>query len=88
MGTASRPAGGGEDGITVSAQPAGLRRETIPDAFNAGAFAYDRLVGANPGYHKHLWLSAQRMRLPGAGRGLRLLDARCGTVAAAPHAEI
>jgi len=79
----------------MSARPAGPRRETVPDAFDAGAFAYDRLVGANPGYHKHLWLSAQRMRLPGEGRGLRLLDAGCGTgastaalLAAAPHAEI
>ena len=79
----------------MSTRPTGLHRETIPDAFDAGAFAYDRLVSANPGYHKHLWLSAQRMRLPGAGRGLRLLDAGCGTgastaalLAAAPHAEI
>jgi ubiquinone/menaquinone biosynthesis C-methylase UbiE len=67
----------------------------VPPAFDAGAPAYDRLVGANPGYHAHLRLSAQRMRLPGEGRGLRLLDAGCGTgastaalLAAAPHAEI
>ena len=79
----------------MSAQPPGLRRETVPAAFDAGAFTYDRLVGANPGYHQHLRLSARRMRLPDAGRGLRLLDAGCGTgastaalLAAAPHAEI
>jgi ubiquinone/menaquinone biosynthesis C-methylase UbiE len=67
----------------------------IPDAFDAGAPAYDKLVGANPGYHSHLRLSVQRMRLPGDGAGLRLLDAGCGTgastaalVAAAPKAEI
>jgi hypothetical protein len=60
----------------VSAQPAGLRRETIPDAFDAGAFAYDRLVGANPGYHKHLWLYAQRMRL----RDARLTGVHSETV--------
>jgi ubiquinone/menaquinone biosynthesis C-methylase UbiE len=67
----------------------------IPGAFNAGASAYDKLVGANPGYHSHLRLSAQRMRLPAQGAGLRLLDAGCGTgastaalVAVAPQAEI
>lgn len=67
----------------------------VPDAFDAGAEAYDGLVGANPGYHRHLRLSAQRMQLPDHGRGLRLLDIGCGTGAstaalldAAPHAEI
>ncbi|MGV0791820.1 class I SAM-dependent methyltransferase [Mycolicibacterium sp. XJ1819] len=67
----------------------------IPAAFDAGASAYDSLVGANPGYHAHLRISAQRMGLPDSGRGLRLLDAGCGTgastaalLAAAPHAEI
>ncbi|HEY0936876.1 MAG TPA: class I SAM-dependent methyltransferase [Trebonia sp.] len=79
----------------MTAQPAGLQRETVPAAFDAGAFAYDRLVGANPGYHEHLRLSARRMRLPDRGRGLRLLDAGCGTgastaalLAVAPGAEI
>lgn len=67
----------------------------VPAAFDVGAPAYDALVGANPGYHNHLRLSADRMQLPNAGRGLRLLDAGCGTgastaalLAAAPHAEI
>ena len=67
----------------------------IPRAFDGGASAYDKLVGANPGYHAHLLLSAQRMRLPDNGRGLRLLDAGCGTGAStaalravAPSAEI
>lgn len=67
----------------------------VPDAFDAGADAYDGLVGANPGYHEHLRQSAQRMALPDQGRGLRLLDIGCGTGAstaalleAAPHAEI
>jgi ubiquinone/menaquinone biosynthesis C-methylase UbiE len=79
----------------VRTRSAAPRRETVPAAFDAGAFAYDRLVGANPGYHEHLRLSALRMRLPDAGRGLRLLDAGCGTgastaalLAAAPDAEI
>jgi ubiquinone/menaquinone biosynthesis C-methylase UbiE len=73
----------------------GLPRREVPTAFNVGARAYDRLVGANPGYHANLALSARRMRLPGGGRGLRLLDAGCGTGAStaallevAPEAEI
>ncbi len=73
----------------------GLARGDVPDAFDAGADAYDRLVGANPGYHTNLRRSVQRMGLPGNGRGLRLLDAGCGTgastaalLAAAPEAEI
>jgi ubiquinone/menaquinone biosynthesis C-methylase UbiE len=72
-----------------------LRRSQVPAAFDVGAAAYDKLVGANPGYHDHLRLSAQRMGLPDGGRGMRLLDAGCGTgastaalLAAAPHAEI
>lgn len=67
----------------------------VPAAFDDGAPAYDRLVDSNPGYHAHLRISAQRMRLPDSGRGLRLLDAGCGTGAStaallsvAPHAQI
>ncbi|KUI18763.1 ubiquinone biosynthesis methyltransferase UbiE [Mycobacterium sp. GA-1285] len=67
----------------------------VPAAFDEGAPAYDTLVDSNPGYHAHLRISAQRMRLPDEGRGLRLLDAGCGTGAStaallsvAPHAEI
>jgi ubiquinone/menaquinone biosynthesis C-methylase UbiE len=67
----------------------------VPAAFDAGAPQYDGLVGANPGYHAHLRISATRVGLPDAGRGLRLLDVGCGTgastaalLAAAPHAEI
>lgn len=67
----------------------------VPAAFDDGARAYDTLVDANPGYHAHLRISAQRMALPDFGRGLRLLDAGCGTGAStaalltvAPHAEI
>jgi len=73
----------------------GLARQEVPAAFDGAAGDYDRLVGANPGYHRHLRLSAQRMRLPGDGTGLRLLDAGCGTGASTaallsvvPHAEI
>ncbi|OBK15716.1 class I SAM-dependent methyltransferase [Mycobacterium asiaticum] len=73
----------------------GLARSEVPDAFDVGAQAYDQLVGANPGYHDNLRLSVQRMNVPDRGRGLRLLDAGCGTgastaalLAAAPEAEI
>jgi ubiquinone/menaquinone biosynthesis C-methylase UbiE len=73
----------------------GLARPEVPGAFDVGAEAYDKLVGANPGYHDHLRISAHRMRIPNGGRGLRLLDAGCGTGAstaalleAAPHAQI
>jgi ubiquinone/menaquinone biosynthesis C-methylase UbiE len=72
-----------------------LSYRDIPGAFDAGASAYDKLVGANPGYHSHLRLSALRMRLPRQGEGLRLLDAGCGTGAStaallgvAPKADI
>ena len=73
----------------------GLPRGAVPGAFDLGAGAYDRMVGANPGYHEHLRISVRRMRIPNRGRGLRLLDAGCGTGAstaalldAAPDAEI
>ena len=73
----------------------GLPKAEVPGAFDIGARAYDRLVGANPGYHDHLRISARRLRIPNGGRGLRLLDAGCGTGAstaalleAAPYAEI
>ncbi|MFB9903751.1 class I SAM-dependent methyltransferase [Allokutzneria oryzae] len=67
----------------------------VTDGFDKAAADYDRLVGANPGYHAQLRLSARRMGIPGRGKGLRLLDLGCGTGAstaallhAAPEAEI
>lgn len=73
----------------------GLPRGEVPAAFDVGAAAYDRLVGANPGYHTHLRRSARRMQIPNRGKGLRLLDAGCGTGAStaalltvAPEADI
>jgi ubiquinone/menaquinone biosynthesis C-methylase UbiE len=79
----------------VRVDKTGLPRADVPDAFDGGAAAYDRLVGANPSYHANLELSARRMRLPAGGRSLRLLDAGCGTgastaalLALAPEAEI
>lgn len=73
----------------------GLKRRDVPAAFDAGARSYDRLVGANPGYHRHLRQSAARLGIPDDGAGLRLLDAGCGTGAStaallsvAPRARI
>ncbi|MFT7023832.1 MAG: ubiquinone/menaquinone biosynthesis C-methylase UbiE [Rhodococcus sp. (in: high G+C Gram-positive bacteria)] len=82
-------------GSAVSVGKGGLPRDQVPGAFDHDAKSYDRLVGANPGYHEHLAKSAERLRIPGQGKGLRLLDIGCGTgastaalLAAAPHAEI
>ncbi|GAA4009063.1 class I SAM-dependent methyltransferase [Allokutzneria multivorans] len=67
----------------------------VLEGFDKAAADYDRLVGANPGYHAQLRLSARRMGIPDQGRGQRLLDLGCGTgastaalVRAAPEAEI
>ncbi|MEV6906711.1 class I SAM-dependent methyltransferase [Amycolatopsis sp. NPDC051071] len=57
----------------------GLPRDSVPSAFDTEARWYDRLVGANPGYHQHLRLSALRLDIPLRAPGLRLLDAGCGT---------
>jgi ubiquinone/menaquinone biosynthesis C-methylase UbiE len=72
-----------------------LHDEVLTAAFDAGAPSYDALVDRNPGYHRHLRLSAARLRIPDQGAGLRLLDVGCGTGAstaalleAAPQAEI
>ena len=56
-----------------------MKRGPVTDEFDHAAGAYDRLVAANPGYHSHLRASARRLRLPGRGKGLRLLDLGCGT---------
>ncbi|MGH3913257.1 MAG: class I SAM-dependent methyltransferase [Pseudonocardiaceae bacterium] len=67
----------------------------VPEAFDAAAASYDRLVSASPGYHANLIRSARRMQLPGDGTGLHLLDLGCGTgastaalLAVAPRARI
>jgi ubiquinone/menaquinone biosynthesis C-methylase UbiE len=67
----------------------------VARSFDRHAQSYDKLVGANPGYHEHLRMSTQRMGLPNRGAGLRLLDLGCGTGAstaalldAAPEADI
>ncbi|KOX22103.1 class I SAM-dependent methyltransferase [Nocardiopsis sp. NRRL B-16309] len=72
-----------------------MKHGAVTDEFDHAARSYDRLVAANPGYHSHLRASARRLRLPGRGEGLRLLDLGCGTGAstaallrAAPLARI
>ncbi|MEU5836064.1 class I SAM-dependent methyltransferase [Streptomyces diacarni] len=72
-----------------------LRDQALSAAFDHAAPTYDRLVGANPGYHAQLRRSARRLALPRDGLGMRLLDLGCGTgastaalAAAAPLAEI
>jgi ubiquinone/menaquinone biosynthesis C-methylase UbiE len=67
----------------------------VSESFDEHARTYDRMVGANPGYHEHLRLSAKRMGIPNRGSGLHLLDLGCGTgastealLAAAPDARI
>lgn len=76
----------GEDGATG---------DELSAAFDTAATSYDRMVGANPGYHEHLHLSAQRLGISNRGKGLRLLDAGCGTgastaalLAVAPESDI
>lgn len=60
--------------------PTSERKREVPSDFDRVAATYDLLTGLNPGYHRHLRLSASRMRLaPGLGRRARLLDLCCGT---------
>lgn len=68
---------------------------SVLEGFDRSAVVYDRLVGANPGYHEHLRLSALRLGLDRNRSELRLLDLGCGTgastaalLAIAPKAEI
>lgn len=52
------------------------RKREVPSDFDAIAPTYDLLTGMNPGYHRHLRLSAERLR---AKRDARILDLCCGT---------
>ncbi|MEO3978296.1 class I SAM-dependent methyltransferase [Streptomyces sp. CAU 1734] len=72
-----------------------LRDQDLADAFDRAARGYDRLTALHPGYRADLRRSVRRLRLPGSGAGLRLLDLGCGTGAstrellrAAPYADI
>ena len=53
-----------------------LSRANVPRAFDGVAKRYDLMTGLNPGYRRHLRLSAQRLEAPPVGR---LLDLCCGT---------
>jgi ubiquinone/menaquinone biosynthesis C-methylase UbiE len=48
-------------------------------AFDRVASRYDLLSGLNPGYHKHLRWSAERLEIENEGEGSRILDLCCGT---------
>ncbi|WP_179646627.1 class I SAM-dependent methyltransferase [Spinactinospora alkalitolerans] len=72
-----------------------MKPRRVTEEFDRAALSYDRLVGANPGYHAHLRASVRRLHLPGKGAGLRVLDLGCGTgastaalLAVLPLAEI
>lgn len=64
-------------------------------AFDHASRSYDRMVAANPGYHRQLQRSARRLGLTEKSAGRRLLDLGCGTgastaalLAAAPYAAV
>lgn len=72
--------------------PTPERKRRVPSDFDRVARAYDRLSALNPGYARHLRLSARRMALP---YGARVLDLCCGTglstealLAAHPRARV
>ena len=81
--------------VSPKQRPGRIDATNVSRSFDAHARTYDKLVGANPGYHEHLRLSAKRMGLRDGGAGLRVLDLGCGTGAStaalldvAPQAEI
>jgi len=55
------------------------RKADIFGAFDRVASRYDLLSGLNPGYHKHLRWSAERLQIENEGEGSRILDLCCGT---------
>ncbi|AQW46821.1 methyltransferase domain-containing protein [Streptomyces violaceusniger] len=72
-----------------------LRDHDLARAFDHASHTYDRLTALNPGYRTDLLRSARRLRLPGDGAGLHVLDLGCGTGAStrallrtAPRARI
>ena len=52
------------------------QKQAVPHEFDRVARRYDLLTGLNPGYHRHLRYSAERMLLP---EGAAILDLCCGT---------
>jgi len=53
-----------------------VTRQNVPRAFDRVARRYDLMTGMNPGYRRHLRMSARRLEAPAGGR---LLDLCCGT---------
>ncbi|ACY14706.1 class I SAM-dependent methyltransferase [Haliangium ochraceum] len=51
-------------------------KQQVPGEFNRVARAYDLLTGLNPGYKRHLRMSAGRLELPPRAR---ILELCCGT---------
>ena len=51
-------------------------KREVPTEFDRVSRSYDLLSGLNPGYEKHLRMSAERLQL---GPGARVLDLCCGT---------
>jgi ubiquinone/menaquinone biosynthesis C-methylase UbiE len=60
---------------TTTTATSELKRR-VPHVFDEVAQTYDALTGMNPGYHRHLRLSAERLAVPARGR---ILDVCCGT---------
>lgn len=52
------------------------QKQAVPHEFDRVARRYDFLTGLNPGYHRHLRYSAERMLLP---QDAAILDLCCGT---------
>lgn len=52
------------------------RKREVPSDFDRVSRTYDLLTGANPGYRRHLRLTATRLAAPPAAR---ILDLCCGT---------
>ena len=50
--------------MSPAANSGRTRPGDVARSFDAHARRYDQLVGANPGYHEHLRMSAERMALP------------------------
>lgn len=76
----------------MQTEPLREQKQTVPTEFNRVARAYDLLSALNPGYRRHLEVSARRLRL---GRRPRILDLCCGTglstaavLAAYPDADV
>ncbi|MDP2470143.1 MAG: class I SAM-dependent methyltransferase [Candidatus Palauibacterales bacterium] len=55
---------------------AGMAKADVPREFDRVARSYELLTGLNPGYRRHLRLSAARLEVPPGGE---MLDLCCGT---------